>query len=90
VSKEIEVDLMTALSVGGDSLRDELVDIGGEIPRSQDNTEESDSLNRKGGNVVFVLDQNFLLWVCVAIVGGVLGFIIYGCIKGFDNLFPND
>jgi len=38
---------------------------------------------------MFVLDQNFLLWVCVAIVGGVIGFVIYGCIKGFENLFPD-
>ena len=41
----------------------------------------------KGGKVVFVLDQNFLLYVCAAIVGGVIGFIIYGCIKGFENIF---
>lgn len=36
---------------------------------------------------MFVLDQNFLLWVCVAIVGGIIGFVIYGCIKGFENIF---
>jgi hypothetical protein len=36
---------------------------------------------------VFVLYQNFLLWVCVAIVGGTIGFVIYGCIKGFENIF---
>jgi hypothetical protein len=36
---------------------------------------------------VFVLDQNFLLWICVAIVGGIIGFVIYGCIKGFENIF---
>jgi hypothetical protein len=46
--------------------------------------------NRKGGNFVFVLDQNFLLWVCVAIVGGIIGFVIYGCIKGFENVFRED
>jgi hypothetical protein len=38
---------------------------------------------------MFVLYQNFLLWVCVAIVGGVIGFVIYGCIKGFENIFPD-
>jgi hypothetical protein len=35
------------------------------------------------------MPQNFLLWVCVAIVGSVIGFVVYGCIKGFDKVFPD-
>ena len=38
---------------------------------------------------MFVLPQEFLLLVCVAIVFGVIGFVIYGFIKGFENIFPN-
>lgn len=49
---------------------------------------ESGFTEKKGVTFMFVLNQNFLLWVCVAIVGGVIGFVIYGCIKGFENLFP--
>ncbi len=30
------------------------------------------------------------LLVCVAIVASIIGFVIYGCIKGFENTFPND
>ena len=33
------------------------------------------------------MPPNFLLWVCVAIVGSVIGFVIYGLIKGFENTF---
>jgi hypothetical protein len=39
---------------------------------------------------MFILPYNTTLWICVAITGGILGFIIYGLIKGFKNLFPND
>jgi hypothetical protein len=35
------------------------------------------------------MPQNFLLWVSVVIVGAVIGFVIYGCIKGFENTFPD-
>jgi len=34
------------------------------------------------------MHHNFLLWVSVIIVGAVIGFVIYGCIKGFENIFP--
>jgi hypothetical protein len=36
------------------------------------------------------MTPNLMLWVCVAIVGAVIGFVIYGLIKGFENTFPND
>jgi len=39
---------------------------------------------------MFVLPQEFLLLVCVAIIVGVIGFVIYGLIKGFENIFPNE
>jgi hypothetical protein len=32
-----------------------------------------------------VLPPNFILLVCVAIVGSIAGFIIYGLIVGFEN-----
>jgi hypothetical protein len=35
------------------------------------------------------MPHNFLLWVSVVIVGAVIGFVIYGFIKGFENVFPN-
>lgn len=35
------------------------------------------------------MPQNFLLWVSVVIVGAVIGFVIYGFIKGFENIFPD-
>jgi len=35
------------------------------------------------------MPHNFLLWVSVVIVGAVVGFVIYGFIKGFENVFPN-
>jgi hypothetical protein len=39
---------------------------------------------------MFILPYNTTLWICAAIVGGIVGFVIYGLIKGFENLFPND
>ncbi len=35
------------------------------------------------------MPHNFLLWVSVIIVGAVIGFVIYGFIKGFENVFPD-
>ena len=39
---------------------------------------------------MFVLWPNVTLLVCVGIVGGIIGFLVYGSIKGFKNVFPND
>ncbi len=39
---------------------------------------------------MFVLPPNFMLLVCVAIFFGIIGFVIYGFIKGFENIFPNE
>lgn len=41
-------------------------------------------------NKMFVLFPNAVLLISVVLVLATIGFIIYGCIKGFGNLFPND
>jgi uncharacterized protein (DUF2062 family) len=33
---------------------------------------------------------NFILLICVVIVGAIAGFIIYGLIRGFENVFKED
>ena len=53
------------------------------------------SLTVKGGIAMhevrmFVLWPNFITLVCAGLVGSVIGFIIYGCIKGFENTFKDD
>jgi hypothetical protein len=47
-------------------------------------------LGKRAKSSMFILPYNTTLWICAAIVGGIVGFIIYGLIKGFENLFPND
>ena len=37
---------------------------------------------------MFTIPPNFILLVCAGIVGAVIGFVIYGLIKGFDKVFP--
>ena len=39
---------------------------------------------------MFVLWPNVVTLFCAALVAGTIGFIIYGCIKGFENTFPDD
>lgn len=39
---------------------------------------------------MFVLWPNVILLICAAIFGSVLGFVVYGLIKGFENTFPDD
>ena len=39
---------------------------------------------------MFILWPNTILFISVALVGGTIGFLIYGMFKGFKNLFPND
>lgn len=39
---------------------------------------------------MFTIPPNFILLVVVAIVGGVIGFLIYGLMKGFENIFPEE
>ena len=39
---------------------------------------------------MFIIPYNTTLWICVAIVIAMIGFVIYGLIKGFENTFPND
>jgi hypothetical protein len=37
---------------------------------------------------MFTIPPNFILLVCAGIVGAVIGFLIYGFIKGFEKVFP--
>jgi hypothetical protein len=39
---------------------------------------------------MFIIPYNTTLWICAAIVIAIIGFVIYGLIKGFENTFPND
>jgi hypothetical protein len=39
---------------------------------------------------MFVLWPHFITVICLALVVGTIGFVIYGIIKGFENTFPND
>jgi hypothetical protein len=39
---------------------------------------------------MFVLWPHFITMVCLALVLGVVGFVIYGCIKGFENTFRDE
>jgi len=39
---------------------------------------------------MFIIPYNTTLWVCAAIVIGIIGFVIYGCIKGFENTFTHE
>jgi hypothetical protein len=36
------------------------------------------------------MPANFILFICFGIVGSVLGFIIYGLFRGFENVFKED
>ena len=37
---------------------------------------------------MFVLPPNTILLICAAIVVAIIGFVIYGCVKGFEKFFP--
>jgi hypothetical protein len=39
---------------------------------------------------MFILWPNTILFIVVGLLLAVVGFIIYGLIKGFENTFPND
>lgn len=41
--------------------------------------------NRKQ-DIMFVLYREVIAVVCFALVAGIVGFVIYGCIKGWDNV----
>lgn len=38
---------------------------------------------------MFIIPYNTTLWICAAIVGGIVGFLIYGFIVGFENTFKD-
>jgi hypothetical protein len=37
---------------------------------------------------MFTIPPNTILFICVIIVAAIVGFVIYGLIKGFDKFFP--
>ena len=39
---------------------------------------------------MFIIPYNITLWICAAIVIGIIGFVIYGLIKGFENTFRDE
>ncbi len=39
---------------------------------------------------MFVLWPNIVVFIAAALIGSTIGFVIYGCIKGFDNTFKGD
>ena len=39
---------------------------------------------------MFVLWPNILVLIAASLVAATIGFIIYGCIKGFENTFKNE
>ncbi len=36
------------------------------------------------------MPPNVILLICAGLVGAVIGFVIYGLIKGFENIFPEE
>jgi hypothetical protein len=39
---------------------------------------------------MFVLPPNTILLICAAIVFAIVGFVIYGFVKGFENIFRDE
>ena len=39
---------------------------------------------------MFVMWPNIITVLCGLMVAATIGFIIYGCIKGFENTFPKE
>lgn len=39
---------------------------------------------------MFILNPNAVTLIVFALLASVIGFVIYGCIKGFENTFPNE
>lgn len=39
---------------------------------------------------MFVLWPNIIVLISAILLGATIGFVIYGLIKGFDKIFPND
>lgn len=39
---------------------------------------------------MFILNPNSVTMIVFALLAAVIGFVIYGLIRGFENTFPND
>ena len=38
---------------------------------------------------MFTIPQNTILFICVILVGAIVGFVIRGFIKGWDKVYPD-
>ena len=38
---------------------------------------------------MFTIPPNTILFICTAIVGAIIGFVIYGFVKGWDKVYPD-
>jgi hypothetical protein len=47
-------------------------------------------VREREGRWMFTIPYNTTLYIVVAIVVAVIGFVIYGLIKGFENIFRNE
>jgi hypothetical protein len=65
-----------------------LVDLAYPLPRVSGSIRELKRSFRHKGKIMFTIPPNFILLVCAGIVGAVIGFVIYGFIKGFEKIFP--
>jgi hypothetical protein len=48
------------------------------------------TIGEREGRWMFTIPYNTTLYIVGAIVVAVIGFVIYGLIKGFENIFRND
>jgi hypothetical protein len=39
---------------------------------------------------MFVLWPNIVIFISAALVAATIGFVIYGCLKGFEKIFPGE
>jgi hypothetical protein len=42
------------------------------------------------GSWMFTIPYNTTLFIVVVIVAAIIGFVVYGLIKGFENIFRDD
>jgi hypothetical protein len=47
-------------------------------------------VREREGRWMFTIPYNTTLFIVGAIVVAIIGFVIYGLIKGFENIFRND
>jgi len=40
-------------------------------------------------DTMFTIPPNTILFICVVLFGSIIGFVIYGFVKGWDKVFPD-